>query len=299
MSTDTTTDSTTLSICAVCGKEGDSDNMNTCNKCKSVKYCNAACKKKHRTKHKKACERRVAELHEEQLFKDLPSPEECPICLLPMPTTDQTFQSCCGKLICDGCIYAMLKSEGGKDLCAFCRTPPPRSDDDIVKRLKKLMDKGDGEAFNTLGLAFQRGEYGLAQDHQKANELYLKAGELGCSSAYYNLGNSYRLGRGVERVMKKAGYYFELAAMMGSVMARHNLGGNEYEAGNLQKAMKHCMIAAKAGEEDSLNIVKKGFMAGLVTKDEYADTLRSHHERQNEMRSDEREEAEEAAKNRR
>ena len=29
---------------------------NTCNKCKKVKYCNAACKKKHRHKHKKECE---------------------------------------------------------------------------------------------------------------------------------------------------------------------------------------------------------------------------------------------------
>ena len=46
-------------ICANCGKEG-SDVTNTCNKCKSVKYCNAACKKKHRHKHKKACERYVA-----------------------------------------------------------------------------------------------------------------------------------------------------------------------------------------------------------------------------------------------
>ena len=56
------------SICASCGKEGNSNDMNTCNKCKSVKYCNAACKKKHRTKHKKACERRMAELHEEALL---------------------------------------------------------------------------------------------------------------------------------------------------------------------------------------------------------------------------------------
>ena len=50
--------------CANCGKEGNSD-MNICNKCKEVKYCNAACKKKHRKKHKKSCERRVAELHDE------------------------------------------------------------------------------------------------------------------------------------------------------------------------------------------------------------------------------------------
>jgi len=52
------------STCASCGKEGNSDDMNTCNKCKMVKYCNAACKKKHRKKHKKKCEERVAELHE-------------------------------------------------------------------------------------------------------------------------------------------------------------------------------------------------------------------------------------------
>ena len=37
----------TLSVCANCHKEG-SDDMNTCNKCNMVKYCNAACKKKHR-----------------------------------------------------------------------------------------------------------------------------------------------------------------------------------------------------------------------------------------------------------
>ena len=32
-------------VCANCGKEGAN---NICNKCKMVKYCNAACKKKHR-----------------------------------------------------------------------------------------------------------------------------------------------------------------------------------------------------------------------------------------------------------
>src|SRR6056300_222512 len=90
---------TSTSNCASCGKEGG--NLNTCNKCKMVKYCNAACKKKHRSKHKKACERRVAELHDEELFKEPPPQDECPICLLPLPHNGQiTFKSCCGKLIC-------------------------------------------------------------------------------------------------------------------------------------------------------------------------------------------------------
>ena len=49
-----------VAICAACGKESDGDTMNTCNKCDLVKYCNVACKKKHKSKHKKKCERRVA-----------------------------------------------------------------------------------------------------------------------------------------------------------------------------------------------------------------------------------------------
>ena len=36
-----------LSVCANCGKEGS--NLNICNKCKAVKYCNAACKKTIKT----------------------------------------------------------------------------------------------------------------------------------------------------------------------------------------------------------------------------------------------------------
>jgi len=110
--------------CASCGKEGSSADMNTCNKCKSAKYCNAACKRKHRSKHKKACDRRVAELHEEALFKEV-EPEECPICMLQIPISDgqSTFKSCCGKTICNGCICAMLEREDLADqliLRLFC-----------------------------------------------------------------------------------------------------------------------------------------------------------------------------------
>ena len=65
------------SVCANCGKEGDDIN-NICNKCKLVKYCNAACKKKHRHKHKKECgehlrlaAERAAELHEKSSSNNL------------------------------------------------------------------------------------------------------------------------------------------------------------------------------------------------------------------------------------
>ena len=38
-----------ITKCANCGKDGGEDSMNTCNKCDLVVYCNAACKKKHRS----------------------------------------------------------------------------------------------------------------------------------------------------------------------------------------------------------------------------------------------------------
>ena len=97
---------------------------------------------------------------------------------------------------------------------------------------------------------------------------------------------------GVEVDKQKAKHYYELAAMAGDVNARHSLGRVEaLEAGNYQRAHKHLIIAAKAGDNIALGIVKKGFMKGFISKDEYANTLRAYHERQKETRSDMRDKA--------
>ena len=282
-------------ICANCGKEGDGDNiMNTCNKCDLVAYCNATCKKKHKSKHKKKCERRAAGLFDEKLFKEPPPREECPICMLPLPLYNKeiTFHSCCGKDICNGCIIAMVERKGTNILCAFCRTPSAESDEELVERTNNLIDKGNADACNSLAGYYANGTMGLPQDMAKSNELNLKAGELGCAEAYFNLGNAYDNGRGVEIDEEKAKYYWELAAMNGSGNARHNLGCTEGEAGNLHRACKHFILAARAGYKLSLDAVKTGFRSGIVTKDEYAQTLRAYHESQTEMKSEARDKAE-------
>ena len=237
-------------VCAACGKEGgDGDNMNTCNKCKMVTYCNAACKKKHRSKHKKKCDRRVAELHDEALFKEPPTREECPICFLPIPVdmTQSTIPACCGKLICIGCLVGMIseqmkkgKKEEELGICAFCRTPKASSDEENIERNKKLMEKGNAEAYNQLATAYAGGKFGLPQDWTKANELWRKAGELGCTNALSHLGKSYDKGMGVVVDQKKAKHYYELAAMGGDIYARHNLGCKELNAGNYQRAYNDC-----------------------------------------------------------
>ena len=180
-----------LSICANCGKgEEESDKLKACTACKLVKYCNRDCQISHRKQHKKECKKRAAEIYDEKLFKEV-EPVECPICMLPLPlnTGQSVFESCCGKTVCRSCVIAIIESEG-KDLCAFCRTPYATTNDEYIKRARKLMDKGDAEAFSLLAGLYHRGEMGLPQDHQKAFELILRAGELGSANAYNNLGFS-------------------------------------------------------------------------------------------------------------
>ena len=286
--------------CANCGKgEEDSDKLKKCGACLSVKYCSATCQKAHRPQHKKECKKRAAELYqlmsilyEEQLFKEV-EPDECPLCFLSMPICgdDTSVSSCCGKRICNGCVYGMEMSEGGADLCAFCRTPKAISNEEEIKRTKKLMDKGNVEAFLLLSGYYIHGSRGLAQDWKKALDLMIKAGELGSTIAYYNLGVSYSNGMGVEVDENKAKRYFELAAMGGDITARHHLGALDGMAGNERQAIKHFILAARAGHERALEGVKLGYMVGIVTKEEYGDALRSYQVRQDEMKSDARDKA--------
>ena len=82
-----------------------------------------------------------------------------------------------------------------------------------------------------------------------AFELYQQAGELGNAGAYFNIGNAYYNGRGVERDGKKAAHYYELAAMGGDVEAR-NRGASRAHSGNWERALKHWMISTGNGDDD-------------------------------------------------
>jgi TPR repeat protein len=282
---------TEIDTCANCGKEGS--NLNDCNKCKSEKYCNAACKKKHRSKHKKKCERRVAELHNEALFKQPPPPADCPICMLTLPSLDtgSKYKMCCGKMICSGCIHAVEMRDNGVGLCPFCRTPTPTSEEEMIEMYKKRVEVGDAEAIFGLGCCYSEGLYGMTRDRAKALELWQQAGELGCAEAYGNIGNVYHLGSDVERDEKKATHNYELAAMRGHVSARFNLGNAEARAGNWDKALKHFMIAAGSGDNDSVKNIQHLYKLGHATKDEYSNALRAYQSYLDEIRSEQRDKA--------
>jgi len=293
-----------IPVCANCGKEGDDVN-NICNKCNTVKYCNAVCKKKHRHKHKKDCEEhlriaaeRAAKLHDEKLFKQPPSQfGDCPICFLRLPSlvSGRRYYECCGKMICSGCVYAPVYDNQGNKVdnkkCPFCRTPHHTSNEELVKRTKKRMQAHDPIAIYNIGVYHRDGLFGFPQDHTKALELWHRAAELGYTLAYASIGYAYDNRDGVERDKKKANYYYELAAMRGVVGARYNLGLNEANAGNMDNALKHWMIAIGGGYTDSLNNVKVLYPKGLATKDDYTKALQLYQVYLGEIKSRQRDEA--------
>ncbi|KAL7523143.1 hypothetical protein ACHAXR_000040, partial [Thalassiosira sp. AJA248-18] len=141
-----------------------------------------------------------------------------------------------------------------------------------------------------LGSRYFMGE-GVPQDFRKTLELYHQASKLGCTKSHYSIGHVFYNGEWVEKDMKRARYHWECAAMEGHVLARHNLGIFEENAGNMSRAMKHFMISAGFGDDDSLKKIRDGFSDGHATKDDFEKALRAHKESIDEMQSDLRDEA--------
>ena len=175
--------------------------------------------------------------------------------------------------------------------CAFCRTPFPDNDSDRLAMIQARVEKKDAVAIDLLGQKYSFGSMGLKKDARKAAELWTKAAELGSIEALFNLGHVYLNGEGVQQDKAKGIQYFEKAAMQGHVASRHNLGENEVKSGNYDRAVRHFLISAKLGYEDSVENIKEMFKVGLVTKEMYAQALRGYQDAVEEMKSPERDEA--------
>jgi hypothetical protein len=282
----------TANCCAECGVVGGSS-LKVCKPCMSVKYCNAACQRKHWATHKKLCKQRAAELHDEALFNDPPPKEECPICFLPMPNNlincaslppatrlsvpindfasaneeladkvMDVYYPCCGKRVCGGCIHSSIKTFLKNAKCPFCNSGTG-NDQVSLERTKKRVEANDPNSMCLLAQDYYHGGKGLQQDRTKAMELYVRAADLGSRGANHNLAHIYREGGD----LKKAKFHCEAAAMAGHVDARFNLGIMELESGNMERAIKHWTIAASAGEYKAMHnlrgfFIEKGWISG-------------------------------------
>ncbi len=288
-----------VTLCAGCGvKEGDDIKLKKC-ACKLVKYCGVKCQREHWQKHKKECKKRMAELRDELLFKQ---PEsnfrgDCPICCLPLSLEKQKscIMGCCLKVICNGCSYANPMDVVGGEMfqkCPFCRHPPETQEESESNLMKRIEANDPMAMYQMGGYRYQDANFSSAFDY------FTKAAGLGHAEAHYDLSCMYHDGvRGVEKDSKKALYHAEQAAIGGHPDARYNLASNEMQHGNPIRAVKHWIIGAKQGHDESLDAVKTGFKTGLVSKEDFAEVLRAHKAAVDETKSPLRDEASVAHQN--
>eukprot|EP00984_Skeletonema_dohrnii_P005515 scaffold1943_cov85-Skeletonema_dohrnii-CCMP3373.AAC.2 len=159
------------------------------------------------------------------------------------------------------------------------------------KRRMKRIEANDPVAMTQWG-----GEQAQKGDVEGAFEYWTKAAELGNADAHYNLSVVYRDGEGVEKDKKKELHHLEEAAIGGHPDARHNLGCLENRDGRVARAVKHWIIAAKLGDDDSLESLKDAFGKGYVSKEDFAAALRGHQAAVDATKSPQRDEAELAQK---
>jgi TPR repeat protein len=171
--------------------------------------------------------------------------------------------------------------------CPYCKAVNRNSGlEDTMKRV----DVNDAGAMCALANHYHNGLRGLPQDHAKTMDLLSRAVKLGSSEAHFALGSIYDGGGN----LKKAKFHYEAAAMAGNEVARYNIGHMEFEADNMERAIKHLKIAASVGQYKAMNLLRKLYEGGhyfeqsVVSRKEIDPILTAYNISCAEMRSEAR-----------
>ncbi len=291
---------TPCSCCASCGiTEMDDIELVPCDNCRLYRYCSDECRENHKSEHEEDCKKLAAQLQREYLLFKQPESShmgDCPICCLPLSLdkSKSAMMSCCSKVICKGCLLAKQRREDKDRLsntCPFCRTPEANTVEEYGKRLIKRIEANDPVAMSQEGA--EQHETG---NYSEAVEYFTKAAELGDADAHYRLSPMYYHGQHVEKDIGKYIHHLEEAAIGGHPEARYYLGCIEESYDNDERAVKHFIIAANLGYDESLANLKKMYQCGTIRKEDFAAALRAHHAAVGARKSEQREAAEEYCK---
>jgi TPR repeat protein len=160
-------------------------------------------------------------------------------------------------------------------------------DEENDKRIMKRVKANDPAALSAMG-----GKHHDEGNHVDSFECYTKAAEFGDVDAHHRLGFMYDKGDGVEKGEEKSVYHYEKAAIGGHPIARTMLALKEERNGNIERAVKHHIIAANLGHDLSMKALWGHYSAGNITKEDLDATLRAHQAAIVETKSEQRDVAE-------
>ena len=212
-----------------------------------------------------------------QQLSTIPSPRrECPICyhVLPFDTGEHFYHSCCGQVICNGCVvgtqrarlkelgriiegttpieeqFRLIKKHGIK-LCPYCRAASPTTDEEQLQRLyNRIENRNDRDytiALFQLASCYEDGDYGLPQNLTKAEELYQEAYDLDDHDAALNLYFLYH--NHYPDQQKKAREYLVRGEMLGNIGCILALANLALKSQNTEEYARLCVKAVRSGED--------------------------------------------------
>jgi len=233
---------------------------------------------------------------------------ECPICYhrLPLKESEHIYHSCCGQVICNGCVIGKVRTqlkesqpqfkklgriiegttpeeeqfrlikERGMYVCPYCRAPPPDDEESLRRvnnRIEIRNDRDYSIALNQLGSYYKNGECGLSQNLKKAEELYKKAYDLDDSNAAWNLYFLYD--KHYPDQKEKAREYLLRGEMLGNFKCILFLAGHACASDDKEETARLWMKAVCLGGED-VTILLDLYQMNLLSKDDLATTLRAN-----------------------
>jgi len=175
----------------------------------------------------------------------------------------------------------------------FCRHPAP-TEEEIDRNRMKRVEANYPASRSRIG--YKRYEVGVGDQKKGAIQYNTKAAQLG-DIAHFNLAVMYGMGQGVEKDEKKKMHHLEEAAIGGHPIARDTLARVEWGNGMYERAVKHFIIAANLGLEQSMEDLPVSYSIGndskeLVSQEDLVGVRRAYHAAIDATKSPQREAAE-------
>jgi len=162
----------------------------------------------------------------------------------------------------------------------------PRSDEEILSRLRKRAALKDPNALCNLAMKYGHGWNGLSVDQAKCIELLHQSAGLGYYLAQFQLGAFHNRGEmGLQQNEVEASKYFTEAAEGGDVESQFLLGCTAYENSDHAAAMQHWRLSASGGFKMSIHDLIGCFEKGLLHHGDLAETLHAFYLARAELKS--------------